>query len=140
FRQAILTANAHPGLDRITFNIPGPGVHTIVPTSALPAITDPAIIDGYSQPGARPNALAEGDDAVLLIELSGQLIPAFNDLLTIRAGNSTVRGLVINRAPTLGSPIVLTGNGGNRVEGNFIGTDSTGAVGLGLAGSYSGGT
>ena len=35
-RQAILDANTHAGLDKITFNIAGSGVHTIAPLSALP--------------------------------------------------------------------------------------------------------
>ena len=55
FRQAILDANGSPGLDTIAFNIPGAGVHTISPATALPFITDPVIVDGYTQPGASPN-------------------------------------------------------------------------------------
>src|SRR5262249_6298209 len=55
-RQAILNANATPNLpgspDVIRFAIPGSGVQTIKPLSALPSITDPVIIDGYSQPGS----------------------------------------------------------------------------------------
>src|SRR5438552_111654 len=53
-RQAILDANAHHGIggDKIEFAMPGPGVHTIQPVSALPAITDAVVINGYSQPGA----------------------------------------------------------------------------------------
>src|SRR6266404_604310 len=47
-RQAILNANASPGVDTIKFNLP-PGGNTISPGSGLPAITDPVIIDGYSQ-------------------------------------------------------------------------------------------
>jgi hypothetical protein len=58
-RQAIVDANANPGADRILFNIPGSGVHKIVvggptnsnltgPGAALPEITDPVTIDGYS--------------------------------------------------------------------------------------------
>ncbi len=70
-RQAILNANANPGVDTIDFAIPGTGVHTISPASALPTITDPVVIDGYTQPGASPNTLANGDNAVLLIELDG---------------------------------------------------------------------
>src|SRR6266436_9118043 len=70
-RQAILDANNNPGLDTIAFNIPGPGVRTISPTSALPTVTDPVIIDGYTQPGASPNTLASGDNAVLKIVLDG---------------------------------------------------------------------
>src|SRR5262249_52497269 len=74
--QAILDANATPNVgavrDTITFNIPGAGVHTIAPQlAALPTITDPVVIDGYTQPGASPNTLAGGDNAVLLIELTG---------------------------------------------------------------------
>ena len=41
----------------------------IAPFSPWPAITDPVVIDGYSQPGARPNTLDVGDDAVLKINL-----------------------------------------------------------------------
>ena len=70
-RQAIFNANANPGLDTIAFAIPGAGMHTISPTSPLPNITDPVVIDGYTQPGSSPNTLANGDNAVLLIELNG---------------------------------------------------------------------
>ena len=70
-REAINLANGAPGADTIDFHIPGAGVHTISLLSALPTITAPAIIDGYTQPGASPNTLAVGDNAVLLIELSG---------------------------------------------------------------------
>jgi hypothetical protein len=80
-RQAIVDANANPGTDRILFNIPGSGVHKIViggPTNpnftdrgtALPEITDPVTIDGYSQPGSHPNTLLNGDNAVILIQIS----------------------------------------------------------------------
>src|SRR5262245_56776486 len=54
-RQAILDANSSSGADTITFNIPGSGVHTIAPTSALPNITEAVTIDGYTQPGASAN-------------------------------------------------------------------------------------
>ena len=82
-RQAILDANdtiLSPGLDTIAFNIPGAGVKTIAPSfPGLPPITDPVTIDGYTQGSgtpltaddATPNTLAVGDNAVLLVELSG---------------------------------------------------------------------
>src|SRR3954470_24244218 len=57
-RAAIQQANntsTNAGLDTIKFNIPGSGVKTIAPTSQLPSITDPVVIDGYSQPGASEN-------------------------------------------------------------------------------------
>src|SRR5438874_614090 len=68
-RQAILDANADPspGTDLIAFNIPGGGVQTIAPVLRLPIITRSLTIDGYTQPGASPNTLAGGDNAVLLI-------------------------------------------------------------------------
>jgi titin len=130
-RQAILDANASVGTDTIAFNIPGAGPHTIQPTSALPTITDPAIIDGYTQPGANPNTNPQGlgSNAVLKIELNGGGAGTSANGLHITAGNSTVRGLAINRFRQSG--ILLDTNGGNVVEGNFIGTDASGTVALG---------
>lgn len=117
-RQAILSANATPGLDTVSFAI-GTGARTIKPLSALPAVTDPVVLDATTQPGYtnRP-----------LIELSGASLPAGNTTtgLTIHAGGSTVRGLVINRFG--GNAISLLSKGGNTVRGNYIGTDATGAA------------
>ena len=50
-RQAILDANAHAGADTIVFAISGAGVHTIQPLSALPAVTGPVVLDGWTQTG-----------------------------------------------------------------------------------------
>src|SRR5215207_7185529 len=132
-RQAIEDANspANSGADTIEFNIPDTdtgcnatsGVCTISPSSELPLITDPVIIDGYSQPGARANTLSVGNDAVLKIELSG---PDALNGLKIEADNSTVQGLVVNNWENgifLGVDAT-----GNTVRGNFIGTDVTGRV------------
>src|SRR3989442_15664896 len=63
FRQALLDANLNPGLDTIAFNISGDGVHTIQPAITLPQITDPVLIDGYTQPGSSPNTLLDGNNA-----------------------------------------------------------------------------
>src|SRR5437588_7312138 len=49
-RQAILDANAHPGEDAIAFAIDS-GVQTISAAGAFPAISDPVVIDGTTQPG-----------------------------------------------------------------------------------------
>ena len=56
-REALVWANANPGLDTIDFAIPGTGPFTIQLLSPLPAITDPVEIDGYTQFGATRNAL-----------------------------------------------------------------------------------
>lgn len=133
-REAMTYANSHPNgatPDTITFNIPGTGVQTILLATALPTITDPVIIDGYSQPGAKMNTLAVGDDAILKVELNGNRLNANG--LTIAAGSSTVRGLVINRCG--GNAILLTTGGNGIISGNFIGTDATGSVDLGNSGS-----
>ncbi|MEY2526922.1 MAG: trimeric autotransporter adhesin, partial [Verrucomicrobiota bacterium] len=142
-REAITSANNNAnvntdvvavgvyGTDTINFNIPGAGIHTISPGSALPDITDPVTIDGYMQPGASANTLAVGDNAVLLIELNGTGAGAGASGLVITAGSSTVRGLVINRFNSGGggeSGITLQTGGGNTITGNFIGTDSAGTV------------
>ena len=60
-RAAIQEANAREGLDQIMFAIPGDGVHTITPTTELPAITGPIIIDAKSQPGYVDSPLIELD-------------------------------------------------------------------------------
>src|SRR5262249_13154054 len=56
--------------DLIKFNIAGSGIQTIQPQSALPPITKPVVIDGYTQ-GGQPNNLPDGDNASILIKLSG---------------------------------------------------------------------
>jgi len=127
-RQAILDSNSVPGGDLIQFAIPGMGLHTIQPLSALPEVSDSVRIDGYSQPGSSPNTLAVGDDAVLQIELDGSRAGAASGLV-ITAGGSVVRGLVIDRFGLEG--ITLRNLGANVVEGNFVGTDPTGTTALG---------
>src|SRR6266550_3632374 len=96
-RQAIGDSNNLLLLDTstISFNIPGSGVQTIAPLAPLPNITHAVIIDGYTQPGASANTLDSGDNANLLIELNGANVGGIG--LHITNGNSTVKGLVINR-------------------------------------------
>lgn len=115
-RQAILDANANPGSDLITFNI-GTGLKTITPASKLPAITDPVIVDGATQPGFTGTPLIE-------INASNT---GFSTVLTISAGNTTVRSLIINHFQN--GAILLTDNGGNHIEGCYIGTDASGSMG-----------
>ncbi len=118
------------GADSIHFNIAGAGVHTISPNSALPTITGPVIIDGYTQPGASANTLVDGDNAVLQIEIDGSNAGSgVHGLSIIGGGGSTLRGLVVNRFT--GNGIRLAGSNSNVVEGNFIGTDASGTVDLG---------
>ncbi|PWU18374.1 MAG: hypothetical protein C5B50_09305 [Verrucomicrobia bacterium] len=139
-RQAILDCNSYISAGNIiSFNIPGAGVQTITPLSPLPPLVVPALIDGYSQPGASANTSTAADNAVLLVELNGSQVPNASGLV-LAAGNSTIQGLVINRFGTNsvnfgGGTVIggleLRGFGGNTVQGNFIGTDPTGMVGRG---------
>ena len=146
-RAAIEEANASSSINAIEFNIPtsdpnynttGNNEFTIQPVLALPTITDPVRIDGYTQPGAQPNSVASpgATDAVLLIEIDGTNTGASVDGLTITAGSSTVRGLVINRFDTdiSSDGIFLDTGGGNIIEGNYLGTNVTGVLDFGNAG------
>ncbi len=119
-RKAINDANKSPGLDLIGFDIPGPGVHTIIPLSKLPNITDPVTIDASTQPGFI---------ATPLIEINGSLLGPYQ-LFDVFAGNTTIRGFAINRVLG-GTAIILWAPGGDVIEGNFIGTDASGTVALG---------
>ncbi|MDQ5825832.1 MAG: S-layer homology domain-containing protein [Chloroflexota bacterium] len=134
---AIAAANSNSGLDTITFNIPGAGVHTITPTGTL-AITDPVIIDGYSQPGALANTnfTTQSINSNLLIQLNGQNTSSNADGISISGGGTTIKGLIINRYAGDGIEILnFLVNNNNHIEGNYIGTDSTGTLDLGNAGS-----
>ena len=121
FRQALITANADGGArDTIAFNIPGDGPFTIRPTMLpdLPAITQPVVIDGTTQPGY---------EGTPLIEISGENAD-FVSGLVINAGNSVIRGLAIIRFQRAGIFVTAGGTGGNLFEANFIGIDSSGAA------------
>jgi titin len=116
-RQAILDSNGTPGLNRIEFAVGGGGVQTIHLTAALPTITVPVAIDGATQPGftGSPLIVLDGSSAG----------PGVNGL-TIAAGSSTVRALVINGFR--GDGIHLQAPGSDVIAGNYLGTDVTGTA------------
>lgn len=136
-RRAINDANANPnigGPDLISFNIPASGVQTIhvgnMTGVALPAITDPVIVDATTQPGFA---------GMPLIELDGSGAGAGANGLSILGGyfaneglDCTVKGFVINRFS--GDGIHLGASRGNTIQGNYIGTDASGMVALGNGG------
>jgi CSLREA domain-containing protein len=116
---------ADTGPNTIRFNIPGPGVQTINVASTGMQVTASVVIDGYSQPGASRNTQLFGDNAVLLIQLSGPGETTGTTALALVANNVTVDGLVVN-----GFQVGIDdGSGtGDRIMGNFIGTDAGGTV------------
>lgn len=132
-RQAILDANATTGADTVAFDIPGTGVHTISPLSALPSLTDVAgvTIDGYTQRGAKPNSRPVGSNAVLLVELSGSAGGIEGFAIVVRSSSNRIRGLVINGFGILGwsgGGVSIEDGSNNKVTGCFLGTDATGTV------------
>jgi CSLREA domain-containing protein len=124
-REAINAANLSSYVT-INFDIPGSGVQTISPLTPLPAITSPTKIDAYTQSGASPNTDPVGDNAVLMIELSGASVPITDppaDGLVVTGGGSVIQGFVINR---FGGAGIRLSSEFNEISGNFIGTDATG--------------
>jgi hypothetical protein len=119
-RQAILDADASPGYHVLTFDLPGSSVPTIAPSSPLPALTVPVFVNGTSQPGFA---------GAPLIVLNGANAGAGADGLTLAGGLSSVRGLVVNRFG--GAGIVLVGDGGDLLAGDYLGTDVTGSTAVG---------
>jgi hypothetical protein len=119
--QAITDANAHPGLDTIVFNIPGTPPFSVMLFFGIPAINDPVVIDGTTQPGY------SGTPLFLIRSGLGQ-----GPGLTISSGGSgsTIRGLAfadINEGIRIESD-------NNTIEACFFGTDVTGMLDLGNTG------
>ena len=114
-RWAITNANTTPGANTISFQISGSAPFTIALLSQLPAITNQVIIDATTQPNY---------SGTPLVELNGASAGSGSVGLQLNSAFNTVIGLAINRFHTNG--IVLSGVS-NVIQGNFIGTDTTGA-------------
>jgi hypothetical protein len=112
-RAAIQEANATTTLDTITFAI-GTGAQRITISSALPSITRPVVIDGWTQPGFA---------GAPLIEVRGS--NGVGDGFRVTGGGSTLRGLIVNGFTDDG--IHITGAGGNVIEGCYVGTNAAGS-------------
>jgi hypothetical protein len=116
-RDTILTANATPGFNTITFAIPGTGPFTISPLTPLPNVTEAVSIDATTQPGypGHPIVAVDGTNAG----------PSANGLVLL-AGNSAVRGLAIGNFSDSG--ILIQGGSGNQIQGDYLGTDVSGTL------------
>jgi CSLREA domain-containing protein len=117
-REAITLANDSLVSNTILFDIAG-DLPTIALQSALPAVTDPVVIDGSTQPGG---AVALAPDEVF----------TGTDGLAISAGDSAIRGLYIIHFN--GHGILLDDQGNNVIEGNTIAFNDGDGIRL-LAGS-----
>src|SRR5262249_26346114 len=99
----------------IVFNIPGSGPHTISPSSSLPAITQPLIIDGTTQPGFSNTPFIVIDGSSAGLNSTG---------FTINSNDCTIQSLVINNFSS-GNGIQIDGTN-NSILGCYIGTDASG--------------
>ena len=126
-RKAIDDANNSPGFDVIAFSVPGAGPHTITPLTRLPTITDGVLIDGFSEPGSSPNTnpFGQPSNAVMKIEIDASNYTGLQDGLFLAGDGSTIRGLVVNRAPGAGIAVQAQNC---TIEGCYIGTDPTGMI------------
>ena len=103
-RSAIQEANALANLQKIYFYKTGSSPFIISPSSALPTISGPVILDG---------TLQRGYSGSPIVETQG----AFGGL-TITAGGSTVKGLKINNSSGFG--LTLSSLGSNNISANQI--------------------
>ncbi len=125
FRDAILLANTHVGMDTILFNIPkavpgydsDTGVWIIEPQSALPAITDAGLlIDGFSQAAyigedVNPN----GPE----IQITGLGAGDGSYGIHIKSSLVDILGISINHFS--GTGIYVEGAEGGRISGCYVG-------------------
>ncbi len=127
-RSAIANANAH-GSGLITFDLgSGCGPHVITLNSALPPITTPIIVNGYSQAGSSANDLDTGDDAALCVILeSGDVSVTRGLVVPASAGDGTslfVEGLAFSNFSD--AAIDLGSGSGHLVVGNRFGGIASG--------------
>jgi parallel beta-helix repeat protein len=116
-RQAILDANALPGLDSITFSTP----HLIKLATHLPAITDRINITGFLGTATKVSidgTSATGADGAN--NASGLL------LFGPGSGHSTIQGLAIYGFDLAGIEIVNSSN--NLISANYLGLDAKGSL------------
>ena len=101
FAQAVIDANSSPGLDTISFAIPGAGVHKISSFSSM-SITDPVTIDGLTQTGSTC-----GSTLNIVFDVSA----IWGQSLTFTAGSSgsTLQGISWQNA-TMSSSINVFGS------------------------------
>ena len=130
-RQAVTLANANTGAtNTINFAILGTGVQTITLATAID-ITNPVVIDGYTQSGASANTAASGTNAVLKVRVDGNGGSLSGLVLAAGSGGSTVRGLSVTGFSSLANGAVVgifIGSAGNVIAGDWLGVAPDGTT------------
>lgn len=141
-RQAMISANATAGAQKIEFNIAGACPRTLSLLSPLPDVIGDLEIDGYSQTGAAANTLTLGSDAQLCIIVAGTPASTLTHYLSVLssapgATSLAVKGLAF--ASSVGfsgsaiQAIHLQGGQDHVIQGNAFGgtgPSSIGALGI----------
>jgi len=127
--QAILNANATVEADTIEFNIPGAGPHVFA--APFPDITQPVIIDGYTETGSVRNSIAvAATNADLRIQLDGSALAMGASVLNVEADLVEIRGVSITGIPANGSGVLVTSDAtGVVIDGCFVGVAPDGLTG-----------
>lgn len=140
---------AGSGSDTIEFDISGTGLKTIHISSGLPSITRTVTIDGYTQTDAVVNDANFPDpmNGTLTVEIDagGESGIYGFDINGSQADGTVIKGLIVNDIPY--ETFYLTDVDNVSLEGNYIGTSSTGNVadggsshGVRIGGSSTGNT
>lgn len=134
-RAAIEESNATSGKQLINFNIQdqpdfinqGVGGFSIEPEESLPALTESVEINGFSQPGSRPNTIPAPVpmNAINTIEISGRKVLDNQPGISVLAPNVSIKGLTINEFKNDGIGI---GGDSLTIQGTYIGTDPSGMI------------
>lgn len=132
-RAAIQTANSNGNpseQDRIEFDIPGAGLKTITQGTISYYITQPILIDGYTQSDASPNTTPwpQPMDAVLRVEIDANAVTDSFGSLAIGSNNITIKGLIVRNS----NVSAVQGMGSSvddiTIQGNYFGTDDSGML------------
>jgi hypothetical protein len=126
------TGSAPPVPNTIVFDIPladvipGTKFHQISTASALPPITAPVIMSGYSQPDSAISGptFTEEDINSPTVRIDGSSLPASNtpvDGLAVQAPDCEISGLIVTGFSGSGASISGDGSQGNWFWGDFFG-------------------
>jgi hypothetical protein len=125
-RDAITQSNTNNVPSTITFDLGNACPYTISPITALPAMTAPITIDGYSQAGAtQNNDTVFGNNAALCVILDGTA-HNLQDGLTVSAAAADTVSVTIDGIAFSGfshGAMTLSGGSGHTIWGSRVGGD-----------------